>query len=119
MRIILVVTIAVAIAAAAGLIGRSAHAGVTSAQLRLTGTQPFSVRGVGFRKAERVSVVLRLATGTTWTQATTASRSSGAFNAVFTAAKVGHCTGFSVRATGRAGSTAVLRRVPLPACSPA
>lgn len=112
---------AIAVVTSVGLVDRSAHAaGVDAvrapAQLRLTGTQPISVRGLAFRPAERVNLVLRLTTNATWRQSTTASH-TGAFDVAFTAAKVGHCTGFTVRATGLAGSTAVLRRVPLPACS--
>jgi len=122
-RIVLTVTLAVAVAATAALVNRTADAaGVrlvrAPAQLKLTGMQPISVRGLAFRPAERVKVVLRTTTDATWTQSTTASR-TGIFNVVFAAARAGHCTGFTVRATGLKGSTAVLRRIPLPACMPA
>jgi hypothetical protein len=78
--------------------------------------QPIAVRGLAFRPRERVSIVLRLTTDATWTQSTNASR-NGVFSVVFSAAKLGHCTGFTVRATGRAGSRAMVHHIPLPACS--
>ena len=123
MRIVLAVILAVAVAATAALVNRTADAaGVglmrAPAQLKLTGMQPIAVRGLAFRPSERVKLVLRTTTEAMWTQSTTASR-AGVFNVVFEAARAGHCTGFTVRATGLKGSTAVLRRIPLPACMPA
>jgi hypothetical protein len=114
MRTVLVVACALAVAGAGGTTGRSAK---SPPQLKLTGTVPIAIRGLAFRPAERVNVVLRMSTSATWTQKTTASR-VGMFNVVFNAAKAGHCTGFTVQATGSKGSKAELHRVRLPACMP-
>jgi hypothetical protein len=121
-RIVLALTLAVMFAATAGSVGRSARAADqrasrAPAQLKLTGTQPISVRGVAFRSAERVTLFLRIPTIAMWTKSTTASQ-AGVFNVTFPAARAGHCTGFTLRATGARGSTATFHRIPLPACSP-
>ena len=117
MRIAAIVILAIATAATAAVIGRGAHAAPAVATLKLTGTVPVSLRGLAFKSRERVNLVLRLSTDSTWTQNTTASR-TGVFNVVFSAASAGHCTAITVRATGRSGSRAVFHRIPLPMCMP-
>jgi hypothetical protein len=117
MRIALALTLAIAAAATAATVGRTAHTNTTptTAKLKLMATDPIAVRGLAFRPGERVSLVLRLSTDETWTKNTTASQ-AGVFNAVFSAAGAGHCTGITIRATGRSGSKAVFHRIPLPMC---
>jgi len=117
MRIAVSLIVAIASAATIATGGRTARADTTPSQakLRLMATDPLAVRGLAFHPGERVSVVLRLSTDATWTQRTTASQ-AGVFNVVFSGARAGHCTGITVRATGRAGSAAVFHRIPLPAC---
>ncbi|MFL5927501.1 MAG: hypothetical protein ACJ77E_11270 [Gaiellaceae bacterium] len=117
MRTAVAFVVAIASAATIATVGRTApaDAGPNQAKLKLMATDPVAVRGLAFRPGERVSVLLRLSTDATWTQKTTASQ-TGVFNAVFSGARAGHCTGITVRATGRSGSTAVFHRIPLPAC---
>jgi len=117
MRIAVALILAIATTATAATAGRTAHTTPTAPTLKLMATTPIAVRGLAFRSRERVTLVLRLSTGSTWTQNTTASR-AGVFTAVFSAASAGHCTGITVRATGRAGSRAVFHKIPLPACMP-
>jgi hypothetical protein len=117
MRIAVALTLAIATAATAAASGRTAHTTPTTAKLKLTATNPIAVRGLAFRPGERVSLVLSLSTHATWTRVTTASQ-TGVFNAVFSAASAGHCTGITVVATGRSGSKAAFHRIPLPMCMP-
>jgi len=82
-----------------------------SARARLTvvDTTPFTVRGLGFKPAERVALLVTVKSR--W-QRTVVASSTGSFRARFTGPTVTTCTGYFVRARGNRGSLAVLKVVP-------
>src|SRR5215217_3088113 len=93
------------------LLGAAALAGALPARaaapsLRVLDTAPFTVRGTGFVRSERVSVGVLSHVKTTVVQA------NGAFLVHFWSLKVGGCQPYVVRAVGNRGSTATLRRRP-------
>ena len=88
------------------------------ARLTVAKAQPMTVHGAAFHRRERVRLVLRPGSGAAVTRRVRAS-SSGTFTFAFPTAKLGRCAGWTVTATGAAGSRATLRRPPLPACLPA
>jgi hypothetical protein len=88
------------------------------AELKITRTSPVTVHGSGFRRSERVRLVVRSAATRIVRRVTAGPR--GAFTTTFAGIKLGRCGGFSIAATGTAGSRAsVMRHVALPACYPA
>jgi hypothetical protein len=87
-------------------------------RLTVARAQPMTVRGAAFHRREHVRVVLRPGSGAAVTRHVTAS-SSGTFTVAFPTARLSRCAGWTVTATGAAGSRATLRRLPLPACLPA
>ena len=101
-----------------GLIaGPTTLAATSRPALKMLRAQPFTVRGTGFHRHERVRLTLRDATGTTMRRVTASAK--GAFTVTFPTAKTGRCGSFAVRAAGALGSRATLRRPrPLPACNP-
>jgi len=104
--------------AAALLAATGAFAGVApKPRLALVRSQPLTVRGHGFHAHERVRVVLRQASRARVVHRVRAGR-RGRFTTTFGGVTLGRCGGFSVTATGRAGSRATLKRPPLPACMP-
>jgi hypothetical protein len=97
-----------------------AHAPATEvepqAKLELMGTRPVTVHGTGFRRHERVRLVLRQPSGVS--RRKTRGDGQGAFSARFHDAMIGRCGTFSITAKGHAGSRATLfRRLPA-ACIP-
>jgi hypothetical protein len=92
-------------------------AGDSRPRLRLADADPPTVHATGFARAERVRLTLSGIPGGTRVRHRRAS-GSGTFSVTFRHAKAGHCSGFTVRARGDAGSRAMLRRMQLPACSP-
>lgn len=109
---------AAALLVAAGIVAQGAGARPLTPQLRLIRVHPVTVHGTSFRRAERVKLALETTVGGTWKTSVTAD-ASGSFDAAFMRAQVSRCTGFTVRAAGSAGSRAVAKRPPLPACMPA
>jgi hypothetical protein len=92
-------------------------AGHSAPHLKLVTTAPPVVRGSAFRAHERVRLVLRRRFGAP-TISHAGADSAGSFVATFTGVRVNRCGGFSIVATGSAGSRAtLLRPMPLPACS--
>jgi hypothetical protein len=88
------------------------------AELSVTRMSPVTVHGSGFRRAERVRLVMRSAATRVVRRVTAGPR--GAFTTTFAGINLGRCGGFSIAATGSAGSRAsVIRHVALPACYPA
>jgi hypothetical protein len=73
------------------------------------------VRGTGFFAGERVRVTFSAVGGAVVRRATADVR--GAFTASSDKALVSRCAGFRIVAVGNRGSRAVLKRIPLPACS--
>jgi len=88
--------------------GSSAHASKPS--LRLTSTTPLTVQGRHFRASEQV----RLGTGAHGARAT--ANDDGYF--VITIPGATRCDTVRVVARGSAGSYAVVKLLPLPACAP-
>jgi hypothetical protein len=71
------------------------------------------VDGSHFKAHERVKVM-----ASSGGSATIRASSSGAFSVTLHGAPVDRCSGLVVRARGSAGSVAMIRRPPLPACAP-
>jgi hypothetical protein len=82
-----------------------------SARARVTvvDTTPFTVRGSGFKPAERVALLVTVKSR--WERTVVAS-STGSFVARFTGPTVKACTAYFVHARGNRGSLAVLKVVP-------
>jgi hypothetical protein len=105
------------------LIAALTLAGVASAAtrpaLKLVSTNdPMIVKGTGFRAKERVRVTVKIASpASTWRRTATATR-LGTFQATIGQVQLGRCGSFTVTAAGSKGSTAVLKRPPLPGCMP-
>ena len=95
-------------------------AGVASAAtkptLRLRSVDPITVAGSQFRANERIRIVVTIASQS-WNRSAVATR-GGAFQVVVGDMQLGRCAGLGIRATGSKGSTATLKRPPLPACMP-
>jgi hypothetical protein len=79
------------------------------ARVAVVDTTPFTVRGAGFKPAERVALLVTVKRR--WERTVVAS-STGAFVARFTGPAVKPCSAYSVRAQGNRGSLAVLKVVP-------
>jgi len=105
-----VVASVLALATVAAAFATAGSAQSRHPQLRLTSTEPVTVRGTGFGARKRVRIVLRApALGPTKTMTTS---SGGSFTATFPNADVNACAGFSVTATAADGSHATLKRPP-------
>jgi hypothetical protein len=105
--------------AAALLAATGAFAGAAAKpRLTLVRSQPLTVRGRGFHRHERVRVVVRQNSRVTVVHRLRAGR-RGRFTTTFGGVGLDRCGSFSVTAFGRAGSRAMLKRPPLPACMPA
>ena len=106
--------------AAAVVVGVLILAGVASAAtrpaLQLASLRPLVVNGSHFRAKERVRVTVTTASAT-WKRSTVATR-AGTFGIEIESVPLGRCGGFSVSATGSKGSSATLKRPPLPGCMP-
>lgn len=106
------------VAAAIALVLAGLGAGSTStrqASLRLVKPAPLQVLGSRFQMRERVRIVATNARFRS-TKHVRASR-RGTFSVSFDLT-VGRCSGVRVLAVGSAGSRAMLKRSPLPACRP-
>jgi hypothetical protein len=88
---------------------QSAHA-----RMQLVRRQPLTVQGRSFHRRERVRVVLRMATTNT-VRRVRATR-AGRFTVRFRGVRPGPCVRFTVVATGRRGSLAILAGVARPHC---
>jgi hypothetical protein len=101
----------------AGILAATAGAASYPASLHLVKLAPFTVRGSGFKPAERVRVTLVFRT--TQVRRVVAAR-TGTFVARFDEnVRLSRCSvAFSVRATGGRGTNAALK-IPRPACMPA
>jgi hypothetical protein len=106
--------------AAALVVGALMVAGVASAatrpELRVKSLDPMVVQGSHFRAKERVRVTVTTAAAS-WKRSAVATR-TGTFKLEIERVPLGRCGGFSVSATGSRGSSATLKRPPLPACMP-
>jgi hypothetical protein len=102
---------------AASLAASTFATGSAKPHLKLTKTQPLTIRGASFHTRERVRLVLRQASGAVTTNRVRAGR-HGRLTTAFAGVQLSRCAGFQVTAHGSAGSRATLRRPPLPACMP-
>jgi hypothetical protein len=103
----------VLVALAASATG-SSQASAPQPKLRVFADVPVRVAGVGFHARERVKVTFT-ADGV-WRKNLRATR-SGRFTAVFPAATLDRCLGYSVLARGATGARATLKVMPV-ACAP-
>jgi hypothetical protein len=102
----------VVLAGAAGIGGSSAavERDVAAPRIVLLDTEPATVRGAGFKSAERVQVAA-FTGAKTMRRAATAS-SSGAFTMPMPGLDPNNCRGFAMTATGDKGSRATFKRAP-------
>jgi hypothetical protein len=106
--------LAVTLAVAALLLTAGVSAASAHPRMQLVRMHPLTVQGRNFRGGERVRVVLRMATGRTVRRVR--ATGAGRFTVRFRGAHPGPCTRFSVVATGRRGSLAILAGVARPHC---
>jgi hypothetical protein len=92
------------------VLGRSSSDRAGNPSLRVVGSAPFTVRGEGFRSREQVRLVA--ARKSTQTRA----NADGVF--VVTIRGATRCNTMRVLARGSAGSNAVVKLLPPPACLP-
>ena len=102
------VTVVLALSALPADSGTKRHA-----SLRVTRTTPLTVAGSSFKSRERVRVTATVA-GSASTRAVRASR-RGALSATFSTA-ADRCSSVRIVAVGNAGSRAIIKRLPGPAC---
>jgi hypothetical protein len=86
------------------------------ASLRLVRTEPFVVRGVGFKAREHARLTLTVANDQTVRRVI--ARAAGGFVVSFGVVPLSRCDGYLVVAVGNRGSRAALKRPPLPECLP-
>ena len=103
----------VIVALAAGATS-SSQAGAPQPKLRVFADTPIRVTGVGFHARERLK--LTFTADGVWRKALRATR-AGKFTAIFPAATLDRCVGYSVIARGATGARATLKVMPV-ACAP-
>jgi hypothetical protein len=115
-RLIAVVGV-VGLVTASALVASGPTFGATGAKatLHVVRLKPFTVRGSGFKPAERVTVTL--AGGPKGTAVGTAN-GSGTFTVTFSKAAVTACSAYVLHATGSVGSRATFTATLAPACRP-
>jgi hypothetical protein len=89
--------------------GAASGDGSARARLSVVHTAPFTVRGSGFKPAERVALVVAVKSRR---QRRVVASSTGSFVARFKGPAIGRCSAYFVRARGNRGSLAVLKVVP-------
>jgi hypothetical protein len=115
MRLVLLSVALLLAIAAIGLDRAAAGSAARTPALAIDHSRPLTVHGTGFRKHERVRLVLHRP-GSAVRHATAAA--SGAFTTAFAGVAVDRCSGVWVSATGSAGSRATLVRRAKPQCPP-
>jgi hypothetical protein len=112
------IAIGAVVVAAIALLLAGLGAGSTSkrhAALRLVKPAPLQVVGSRFVARERVRI--RASAGAVSVSKRARASQDGTFTVTFSFG-AGHCAGLRVVAVGSAGSRAILKRLPLPACMP-
>ena len=112
-RLIALFALLVIVALAAGATG-SSQAATPQPKLRVFADTPIRVTGVGFHARERLKVTFS-ADGV-WRKTLRTTR-TGRFAALFPAATLDRCVGYSVIARGATGARATLKVMPV-ACAP-
>jgi hypothetical protein len=107
----------IVLAALVVLVGPAASSGssaversATAPRIALLDTQPVTVRGTGFKSAERVQVAAF--TGAKTMRRAATGSSAGAFTMRLPGLDANDCQGFAVTATGNKGSRASIKRAP-------
>lgn len=109
MRLLFVTTLILACSAvAAGAAGQAA-------KIRLTGTAPIRVSGLGFAPADRVTVRFSQPGHGSTAKAVVATR-SGTFTVRFPARTLDECSGWEITATASSGRRAARRDLIPPPC---
>ncbi|HEY7178406.1 MAG TPA: hypothetical protein VH305_04460 [Gaiella sp.] len=99
-----------------GALAAVAPAAAAKATLRVVKLSPLTIRGTGFKPAERVT--LTLSAGANGTARGTAT-AGGAVTVSFPKAKLTACTAYTLRAVGAAGTKATFKRTVTASCKPA
>ena len=99
-----------------GAVATAATAAAAKATVRIVKLSPLTIRGAGFKPAERVT--LTLSAGAAGTAKGTAS-AAGTLTVVFPRAKVTACTAYTLRAVGAAGTRVTFKRTVTASCKPA
>jgi hypothetical protein len=97
-------------------VAATAPAAATKATVRIVKLSPLTIRGTGFKPAERVTVTLSAgAAGSARGIATAA----GTVTVTIPKAKVTACTAYTLRAVGAAGTKVTFKRTVAASCKPA
>jgi hypothetical protein len=97
-------------------VAATAPAAATKATVRIVKLSPLTIRGIGFKPAERVTVTLSAgATGSARGIATAA----GTVTVTIPKAKVTACTAYTLRAVGANGTKVTFKRTVAASCKPA
>jgi hypothetical protein len=99
-----------------GTFAAAAPAAAAKASLKIVKLSPLTIRGTGFKPAERVR--LTLSAGATGIARGTAT-AAGTVTVSFPRARVTACTAYTLRATGAAGTKVTFRRTVAASCKPA
>ena len=99
-----------------GAMATAAPAAATKASLRIVKLSPLTIRGSGFKPAERVT--LTLSAGAAGTAKGTAT-AAGVLTVSVPKAKVTACTPYTLRAVGSAGTRVTFKRTVGASCKPA
>jgi hypothetical protein len=99
-----------------GAVAAAAPAAAAKASVRIVKLTPLTVRGTGFKPAERVT--LTLSAGAAGTARGTAT-AAGVLTVSFPKTKVTACTAYTLRAVGAAGTKVTFRRTVTSSCKPA
>jgi hypothetical protein len=97
-------------------VATAAPAAAAKATVRIVKLNPLTIRGTGFKPAERVR--LRLSAGVTGTARGTAT-AAGVLTVSFPKTKVTACTAYTLRAVGAAGTKVTFKRKVTSSCKPA
>jgi hypothetical protein len=108
--------LAALLAVLAGSIATAAPAAAAKATVKIVKLSPLTIRGAGFKPAERVTVTLSAgAAGSARATATAA----GVVTVSLPKAKVTACTAYTLRAVGSAGTKVTFKRTVAASCKPA
>lgn len=99
-----------------GAVATAAPAAATKASLRIVKLSPLTIRGSGFKPAERVT--LTLSAGAAGRAKGTAT-AAGVLTVSVPKAKVTACTPYTLRAVGSAGTRVTFKRTVRASCKPA
>ena len=99
-----------------GAVATAAPAAAAKATVKIVKLSPLTIRGIGFKPAERVT--LTLSAGAAGTAKGTAT-ATGILTVSFPKAKVTACTSYTLRAVGASGTKVTFKQIVKPSCKPA